>query len=199
MNRELLRFAFNQSEGRLSREEVHDIVERCDGTVAGVTILLEARMSDFIILKPSQRATRATPNSLSALTPSTNPSGSSSTNHFRLLSDTADEEDACMKNDSASPPACCPGCGKGLFLGEQCCVVIQEEEYHHDDHSSDEESDGDVDEYGGDFLRYAHRYPLNVSHLAVAVDDSAGNTTTQSEAVEGTSTYTSFFVNIRPF
>ena len=41
------------------------------------------------------------------------------------------------------------------------------------DHSSDEESDGDVDEYGGDFLGDAHRYPLNVSHLAVAVDDSA--------------------------
>ena len=108
-------------------------------------------------------------------------------------------EIACMKNNSASPPACCPGCGKGLSLGEECCVVIQEEEYRHVDHSSDEESDGDVDEYGGDFLGDAHRYPLNVSHLAAAVDDSAGNTTTQSEAVEGTSTYTSFFVNIRPF
>ena len=96
MNRELLRFAFNQSEGRLSREEVHDIVERCDGTVAGVTILLEARMSDFIIVQPSQRAT---PNSFSALTPSTNPSGSSSTNHFRLLSDTADEEEDGLSNN----------------------------------------------------------------------------------------------------
>ena len=41
------------------------------------------------------------------------------------------------------------------------------------DHSSDEESDGDVDEYGGDFLGDAHRYPLNVSHLAVAVHDTA--------------------------
>ena len=96
MNRELLRFAFNQSEGRLSREEVHDIVERCDGTVAGVTILLEARMSDFIIVQPSQRAT---PKSFSALTPSTNPSGSSSTNHYRLLSDTADEEEDDVSNN----------------------------------------------------------------------------------------------------
>ena len=116
---------------------------------------------------------------------------------------------ACMKKDSASSPACCPGCGNGLFLGEQCCVVLQEEEYHHDDHSSDEESDGDVDEYGGDFLRYAHQYPSNVSHLAEAVDDMAvavdvetvveHEDVSQSEVVEGTSTYTSFLVNVCPF
>ena len=75
---------------------------------------------------------------------------------------------ACMKKDSASSPACCPGCGK---------------------------SDGDIDEYG--------------SHLAEAVDDMAvavdvetvveDEDVSQSEVVEGTSTYTSFLVNVCPF
>ena len=207
VNRELLRFAFNQNEGRLSRREVYDIVERCDGTVAAVLTLLEARMSDYIIVQPSQWATSSEqPTSISD---GVNSSGLS-TNPFGLLSDAADEEeDDVSSNASYSASRCCPGCGNGLFLGEECCVVMQEDKYCHDDHSSDEESDGDVDEYGGDFLADAHRYPLNVSHLAVAVDDMAvavdvetvveDEDVSQSEAVEGTSTYMSFLVNVCPF
>ena len=98
VNRELLRFAFNQNEGRLSRREVYDIVERCDGTVAAVLTLLEARMSDYIIVQPSQWATSSEqPTSISD---GVNSSGLS-TNPFGVLSDTADEEeDDASSNDN---------------------------------------------------------------------------------------------------
>ena len=93
INRELLRFALNQCQDRLSRREVYDIVQKSDGTVADVLIWLKARMSDYIVVQPSEQ-----PNPFSALTlssgsSSTNSSGSSSTNPFGLLCDTTDEEE----------------------------------------------------------------------------------------------------------
>jgi len=101
INQELLRFALNQCQERLSRREVYDIVQKSDGTVADVLIWLKARMSDYIVVQPSEQ-----PNPFSALTlssgsSSTNSSGSSSTNPFELLSDTVDEEeDDVSSNDN---------------------------------------------------------------------------------------------------
>ena len=100
INRELLRFALNQCKDRLSRREVYDIVQKSDGTVADVLIWLKARMSDYIVVQPSEQ-----PNPFSALTlssgsSSTNSSGSS-TNPFELLCDTTDEEeDDVSTNDN---------------------------------------------------------------------------------------------------